>query len=156
MTVLLHSRACQPICEAHRSGASATQTPSTDISGILEKGTLEKMESLIYDSDTYSLAVAAVNKYLDELGRLDAFAGRAASAVSFSFSPLYWKFPTNSSLPTQIEQLLDLKHKQSLLSIYSETEKQGKTIMYFTIVTIVFVSFSTPFNYHAPLVLVPG
>jgi hypothetical protein len=40
---------------------------------------------------------------------------------------------------TQIEQLLDLKHKHSILSIYEETEKQGKTIMYFTVATIVFV-----------------
>jgi hypothetical protein len=53
----------------------------------------------------------------------------------------------------QIEQLLDLKHKQAnlleeqmtrvltsaIFRINEETDKQGKTLMWFTTVTIVFV-----------------
>jgi len=65
---------------------------------MVEKGALEKMESLIYDDDNFSLAVSAVEKYLEELSRLDAFAARAATAVSlflsfsFSFSLIFFAF----------------------------------------------------------------
>lgn len=33
-----------------------------------------------------------------------------------------------------------MKHKHSIMSTYEEAEKQGKTIMFFTVATIVFVS----------------
>ncbi|KAK1752328.1 ankyrin repeat-containing domain protein [Echria macrotheca] len=89
-----------------------------------QKKVLQDMSDNMFgdsDSDTDTPLSLFVDKYLDEIGRLDDFAKRAADAI---------------------ENLIDLKHKQSILSIYSETEKQGNTIMYFTVVTIVFLPLS--------------
>ncbi|KAK3365337.1 hypothetical protein B0T24DRAFT_432204 [Lasiosphaeria ovina] len=47
-----------------------------------------------------------------------------------------------SDVATAIQDLLDLKHKQSLLGIYEETQHQGKTIMAFTVATIIFLPLS--------------
>ncbi|KAF2965952.1 hypothetical protein GQX73_g7619 [Xylaria multiplex] len=66
-----------------------------------------------------------VKKNLKEVERLDQFAGRAAAAI---------------------EQLLELKQKQADLlltnatyNINDATDKQGKTLMMFTVVTIIFL-----------------
>ncbi|KAI0542173.1 hypothetical protein GGR58DRAFT_341144 [Xylaria digitata] len=76
---------------------------------------------------------AVVKKNLKEVERLDQFAGRAAAAI---------------------EQLLELKQKQADLlltnatyNINEATDKQGKTLMMFTVVTIIFlpVSFMASF-----------
>lgn len=92
--------------------------------------------------------LTAVNRNIEEVQRLDSFAERAATAV---YNPLLVRIMTPQMRLTfystkQIQHLLDLKHKQANLleeqlarQLNAEIGKQGKTIMYFTVVTTVFV-----------------
>ncbi|KAK0657865.1 ankyrin repeat-containing domain protein [Cercophora newfieldiana] len=83
----------------------------------------------------HSLMLMVVERNIDEVVRLDRFAERAAQAIG---------------------HLLNLKHKQDNLleekltrdltrgiyKINDGTDRQGKTIMYFTVVTIIFLPLS--------------
>ncbi|KAK0670634.1 ankyrin repeat-containing domain protein [Cercophora samala] len=76
----------------------------------------------------HSTMLEVVNRNISEVLRLEKFAERGAQAI---------------------EQLLDLKHKQANLQltrgiykINDENDRQGKTIMYFTVATIIFLPLS--------------
>ncbi|KAK4247358.1 ankyrin repeat-containing domain protein [Corynascus novoguineensis] len=97
-----------------------TANPIDSMSYALEDGNAKK---------AYNLTLpAVVGRSIDEVKRLDHFAERTAKAI---------------------EQLLDLKHKQANLAltkgiykINDGTDRQGKTIMYFTVATIIFLPLS--------------
>ncbi|KAL2140699.1 hypothetical protein VTI28DRAFT_3484 [Corynascus sepedonium] len=99
-----------------------TANPIDSMSYTLEDGNARK---------AYNLTLpAVVGRSIDEVKRLDHFAERTAKAI---------------------EQLLDLKHKQANLAltqgiykINDGTDRQGKTVMYFTVATIIFVRKSPP------------
>ncbi|KAK4196139.1 ankyrin repeat-containing domain protein [Triangularia verruculosa] len=99
--------------------------------GILGAGAEDKNDQWMY----HSTMLEVVNQNIDEVVRLDRFADRAMQAI---------------------QQLLDLKHKQAnlieeqltrkltkgILEINDKTDRQGNTIMYFTVATIIFLPLS--------------
>lgn len=86
--------------------------------------------------------LATVEWNLRKIRDMEADAKRATDAVCEN--PMYIRI---SILTSQIGYLLDLKQRQAnsvaaikTLSLSEETIKQGKTITFFTIITIIFVS----------------
>ncbi|KAK3291566.1 uncharacterized protein B0H64DRAFT_248055 [Chaetomium fimeti] len=68
-----------------------------------------------------SRMLTVVDRNIREVDRLDLFAERASRAI---------------------QQLLDLKNKQANLKLTQGTDKQGKTVLYFTVATIIFLPLS--------------
>ncbi|KAK4196138.1 ankyrin repeat-containing domain protein [Triangularia verruculosa] len=109
---------------SHRGFRSPSRRRSPDVHAYDNAGTEQDMDRRNHHSPMFEV----VNRNIAEVLRLEKFAERAAQAI---------------------EQLLDLKHKQANLQltrgiykINDENDRQGKTIMYFTVATIIFLPLS--------------
>ncbi|KAK0748858.1 ankyrin repeat-containing domain protein [Apiosordaria backusii] len=134
----------------HDGGRNMKRTNSFPLTmaspfGIMDSGVEDRNDQWMY----HSPMLEVVNQNIDEVVRLDRFAERALQAI---------------------QQLLDLKHQQAnlieekmtrkltagifeinektadltkgIFQINDKTDKQGNTIMYFTVATIIFLPLS--------------